>query len=188
MNIYVILKNIYKNEFELERFDEDFWNVKKPFIDPERIIYSTIDIEDEKIKDFKDIIWGRVFEPEKKIYSKVIIPFTPNNIIQMKKEYKEKTKGYKKKYKEIYDNLEALRKQRKQEKIKKYRSSDIFKEYLSKKNNSDSLISEDTPEIDAIYKWIELDYIMPPPKRIEDIKKTYNMPWSKFIKHIQDNF
>lgn len=58
-----------------------------------------MDIEDERLKDFDEIIWGRYFDPQHIVYKKIFIPFTPDNI--------QKMQGL---YDEITDEMDAIHK------------------------------------------------------------------------------
>lgn len=188
MNIYVILKNKQKDEYELEKFEEVNWKRLKPIIDPERIIYATPDIEDERLKNFNEIIWNRVYSPIHKIFTKIIIPFTPDKITVMNEIAMEKSLSLEKKYQEKYEQYEKDREERKRLRLEKVRTSDKFQEFIKAKETNDSLIPDETSEIDALQKWKELNFIMPPPKAIKKIKENYKMSWTDFIQHIKNNF
>ena len=121
-------------------------------------------------------------------HKKITIPFTPDNIIQMEKDGKEKSEIAIKEYKTAVEIHEKKLAENKKARIEKDRNSNKFNEFLNAKKINDNLIDENMSEIDALYKWKELNFIMPPPIGIKKIKESYNMPWSKFIKHIQDNF
>lgn len=188
MTIYSILKNKFENCDELERFDEEKWERRKGLIDSSRILYSTCDIEDEKLKDFDKIIWGRYFDPKYKVYKKIFIPFTPDNIQKMQSLYDEITEELLKKTIELCEELERKKEEKHKKRIEERKNNPKFQTYIEQKEYNNTLIPEGTNEIDAIHKWKELEYVMPAPKVIENIKKSYNMSWSKFINHIIDNF
>lgn len=188
MTIYAILKNKFENCDELERFDEEKWERRKALIDNSRILYSTMDIEDERLKDFDEIIWGRYFDPKNIVYKKIFIPFTPDNIQKMQGLYDEITEDLLKKTIELCEQLEKQKEEKRKKRIEERKDNPIFQSYIELKEYNNSLIPEGTDEMDAIHKWKELGYVMPAPKVIEDIKNNYNMSWSKFKNHIVNNF
>ena len=51
----------------------------------------------------------------------------------------------------------------------------------------DELIPMDTSEADAIVLWVKSGLKMPAGKRIEEIKKTYDMSWKQFRDFISEN-
>lgn len=113
MNVYVVMQKVFFKK-ELKRYDDDFWNVQKSFVNPNKLVYSTMDVEDRKLKKFDEIIWKTVFDIENLRRLEIKVPFTPDNIKQMENEVKEKSKIYEARYQEIYDHLEEMEEERRQ--------------------------------------------------------------------------
>ena len=69
------------------------WEKRKLYLDPSIIVYSTTDIEDERIRDFDEIIWGKILEPVRKKFTKVKVKFDPHHFQEMEESACEKLKA-----------------------------------------------------------------------------------------------
>ena len=88
--LYVIIHTRHNNENYLERFSEEQWNSLDEEIrnNPKKVLYVTDRIDDEKLKEFSEIIWVRIDAPHEQ-KAKVIIPFTPDNIPLMEENARQ---------------------------------------------------------------------------------------------------
>ena len=179
MDHYVIVRN--SKEIELERYDEKKYEKAKKYFEEGRIIYESPDVEDIRFKEFKTIIWERFFNYHSQSNSKVIIPFTPDNIELMKENAKEAKEI---KLKNMIDRIHQDRLAH-YEAVQRKINSD---EYKMKQENHrkmvkemDKLIPPETEDYEAISKWRNLGYPLPPPTKITNLRKEYNKSWNDFI-------
>ena len=179
MDHYVIVKN--SKEIELERFEEERFQKAYKYFEPGRIIYESPDIEDERFKEFETIIWDRFFNFHARSNAKVIIPFTPDDIESMRENAKYVKEE---KIKAMHERIQKD-KMKHYEAVQKKINSD---EYKMKQENHramvaemDKLIPPETEDYEAISKWRELGFPLPPPSKITNLRKEYNKSWDDFI-------
>lgn len=185
--VYVILQNTKKEKY-LNRMSFEIWEKVKLSLDPKSIIYVTKDIHDSEIQTFDTINYNSIFHPLEKKFHYIKIPFTPDNIEFMNIESEKKYNELKEKYdKEVFEK-EERRKARIQKKHDENEKNGNYEKLLNAQIEADSLIPIEMNEMDAIYKWRELNYQMPAAHRIAQIKESYNMSWSEFKLYIQNNF
>ena len=179
MDHYVIVKN--SKEIELERFDEKRLEQALKYFEKGRIIYESPDIHDEHFSKFSEIIWDRYYNSYSHSNAKVIIPFTPDDIEEMN-YVSEKLKE---------EKIKIMIEQIGKDKLKHYEAvmnkinSDEYK--LKQQNHRemveemDKIIPPDTDEYEAISKWRNLGFPLPPPTIITNLRKSYNKSWNDFI-------
>lgn len=179
MNIYVVLST-RDGKGEIERFDEEKWNVLKARIDKDRILYVTPDISDTKLKEFKfpEIIWDRVFNPIGNNYKKIKVALS-YDVESMNSEFEKQLITSEKEIESQIVKIEEIKQKKYEKNLPKLK---LHKEAV---NQNDSLIPEDMEEHEALITWKNSGFIMPPPHKISDIKNTYNMSWTNFKKHIE---
>ena len=179
MNVFVILDSVAKGT-ELERFDEIKWEETKARINPARIIYVTADISDEKIKEYRTIIWDRIYNPISRSYEKIMILFSAN----IEECRQLALTEYERKENEIKDKIEEMAKMR-DIRIKKRREENLENgnyEHLNYlQNEMNKLIPMETEEMSALRMWQTLNFRRPAGDRIEQIRKEYGMSWNQFI-------
>ena len=184
MDVFVILDSVAKGT-ELERFDEKKWEETKTRINPARIIYVTGDITDEKLKDYRTIIWDRIYNPISRSYEKIMILFSTN----IEECRQLALTEYERKENEIKDKIEEMAKMR-DIRIKKRREENLENgnyEHLNRMQEEMSrLIPMDMDELDALRTWQTLSFRRPAGNRIEQIRKEYGMSWKKFEQFISN--
>ena len=185
MNYYVVLS--VNGSEELEHFTEEKWNVSKERISPERILYVTCDIEDERISDFETIIYDRIFNPFQKNYQKIKVPFS-DNILEMEKAadllIQEKYIQIAKIEKEMKD----VRERRISRKVMQNMENGNYDRLRENQELMNKKIPMDMNEFDALSEWKKLSFVKPAGKRIEEIKKSYQMSWTAFTRFVDVNF
>ncbi len=184
MNEFVILDSVARGT-ELERFDEEKWNETKPRINPARIIYVTGDITDEKLDEFRTIIWDRFYNPISRSYEKVVVLFN-KDYESMQKAAEEEVVRKENSVKDKIEEMAMMRDIR----IKKRREENLENgnyEHLNYlQNEMNKLIPMETEELDALRIWQTLEFRRPAGDRIEQIRREYGMSWKQFI-HFVDN-
>lgn len=185
MDMYVILK---VGDFEeLEHFTEDKWEITKTRINPDRVLYVTPDIDDERLNVFNMIVWERVFNPVTKQYQKSTVPFS-KDVKQIEKESSIKVNEILKKIEEKSIEMEEARARRIEKKKEKNIQNGNYDNLMNTKKEMDELISLSMNEFDALSAWKKTDCRQPAGKRIEQIKLSYNMSWNAFTAFVKDNF
>ena len=176
MNIYVVFSDERKTE--LERFTEEKWNVVKDTVNSERVKLVTADLDDEALKewDISEIVWDRIYNPQFRNYRKIKVPLS-RNIIEMENLASEKMVEAKA---QIEADLEKMKKAR-EAKINSKESQDKNRAWREQTAKNSELIPDDMDEYSAITEWKKLDYVMPAPRRITEIKESYSMSWNRFI-------
>lgn len=180
--VYAILnceKGFVLEQFQDEKFEVFQLNKKDGFI-----VYKTKDVLDEELlrlveaNDIKTIIWRRYYHRVYKVYMKVEVPFTPHDFSKMG---------------ELSDNFVADKEEEiqrllaeKEERKIKQQEANFDKIMMDKKNQrllveeQNLLIPSDMDEMEAIFRWAELNYKLPAADRITEIKKSYNLSWGRF--------
>lgn len=184
MYVYVILTSNAIPK-ELERFTEEKWAMVKARLNPIRIIHVSPDLNDPAFSEFKEIVWDRNFNPINKGYEKIKVPFT-RNFDEMEKAALLKIQEKKKNIAERYDQMLKEREIKKINRRQKQLESGNIKELNERQDFINSQIPLDTDEMDALSLWRELDFYMPAGKRIEQIKESYNMSWSRFVEFVKN--
>ena len=185
--VYAVINNIHINTKTLERFSDEKWEEVSKKINPSRILYVTKDIQDEKLNSYGiiEIIWTRYFSNMNKSYNKISIPFLPDQYDKMEEMGNEafikKVKEDKEKYQNVLD--ERDRKWKEKKKSSEYKLNLENQINNIKKNNE--IITPDGDEMQALREWKSSNFIMPPPTKITEIKRTYEtLSWKQFINHI----
>ncbi len=185
MNMYVIL-SVAGSE-ELEMFSEEAWNTAKERITPERIIYVTPDLNDERLSLFDSIVWGRIFNPILKQYQKIKIPFT-KDIEQMNKEAENYLKTKLEKIQNQTEQMQEARARRIEKKKMENLANGNIENLIKSKAEMDEKIPMSMNEFDALALWKKLSFKQPAGHRIEQIKQSYEMSWNAFRHFVDENF
>lgn len=182
MYIYAIIKKLSKNGevLEPECFEEEEWEKTKLRIKKEQIVFSSPDVEELRQYNFDEIIWGRVFDPVGKSFRKIWVKLT-YNVAEMEQLFEA----------ELANLLETINQKLEEAKIKADIKYELYTKPIKENHNmaveeTSRLIPEDLDEHEALMKWKELNFIMPPPKKISTIKLSYNMSWKQFIEHVKE--
>ena len=181
MYVYAVLTDV-KGNYELERFEESVWASQKERIKSDRIKYVTADINDTELDqfNFKEAVWGRVFNPQYRNFKKIKVSFT-RNLSEMDNDFNIKTQQIiDSMNKDIQDIIKGKEERKYSEKNQKK-----YQEWQKSKEETKNLISKNLDEYSAITEWKKLGCIMPPPAKIKEIKETYNMSWRDFKDFIQ---
>ena len=182
MYFYVIL-NSYDKGKEVERFSEEKWNEVKSRINPLRIAYVAEDLGDKRLKNYNQIVWDRVFNPITHVYEKIVIPMSDDYEENCRNAETEKNR----KLAIMNERAEQLRLSR-ELRINRKREENLengnFDRLNQLQEEMNKLIPEDTEEIEAFSIWKSTGYRRPAGKRIEGLKKDYNMSWKEFIEFL----
>ena len=188
MSVYVVMNNKYLGKKQLERYENDAWGNVSKKMDPERYEYYTESVDDEKLcsYNFSEIIWNRVRNPFNKTLEKVIVPFEPDNFLEMKRIGEEKTEEKKAALQAKYSEVLSERDRKYDEKKQKERNSEKYKynleNLINQINVNDQILDENDDDMSAMAKWKKSGFIMPAPHKISQLKKSYeNMTWKQFI-------
>ncbi|MBR4322804.1 hypothetical protein [Treponema sp.] len=100
--LYAIIHTKHDGKNCLERFSEEQWNTldEKFRCDPEKVVYITDRIDDDKIKEFSEITWVRIDAPQDK-KAKITVPFTPDDIPLMEENSRKEILAKKRKWDRI---------------------------------------------------------------------------------------
>lgn len=185
MDIYVILS---VGDFEeLEHFTQEKWEITKTRINPDRVLYVTPDINDERLNVFDSIVWERVFNQITKQYQKSTVPFT-KDVNQMAEESNKNVMEILKKIEEKTVEMAEARARRIERKKEKNLLNGNYDNLNNAKAEMDELIPLSMNEFDALATWRKLDCRQPAGRRIEQIKLSYNMSWNAFAAFVRNNF
>ena len=177
--VYAVLKMSHNNQIYLERFSDEAWEHASPVLNEKKgkVIYVTKDIDDEELKAYKEIVWMRFYSPVSKANIKIIIPFTPDDIPFMEEKAEEIVKE---KQQKIEKQLQDIKDYRIQKKENDPRILENARQHAEQVSEQDELIPMDMDEFQAMIKWRESGFIMPPARRILELKKSYNKSWEQF--------
>lgn len=167
--IYAVYKN-NRNEIIFEQFEERTWEFVKQR--QAQILYVSQEIDDPEFQKYKlkTMVWDRFVSPMSHAKERIVVNYVPEDISKMKEEAETILA---KKNEMVSAWKEEVKKSRDEKYIrnlpKKLESQRYHAQMLSE---NDKLFEDLTTEYEILSKWNSLGFIMPPPTKVMEIKKT----------------